>query len=178
MRYLYAVVAIAPLLAARLLTACGTDTAPIGSAADASTPTTPTGDAGGGTGGGTDGGGSGDGSTSADGSTAADAGTGACTSPAGCSGATPVCCGTIVVTGGTVPNCTTDPPKVACTSAASCATQLGTTCSGTQTVRLCAMPADCTEATANKCCTFKRDGGSLSFCASALVAGIAGGTCM
>jgi hypothetical protein len=49
---------------------------------------------------------------------------------------------------------------------------------GTKTVRLCKSNADCTEAGANQCCTFPGDGGSLTFCANLIVAGVGGGTCM
>jgi hypothetical protein len=52
------------------------------------------------------------------------------------------------------------------------------TCSGTEVVRLCAKPADCTEANYNKCCDFSQGTGTLDFCASTLVANIAGATCM
>jgi hypothetical protein len=46
-------------------------------------------------------------------------------------------------------------------------------------VQLCAKTADCaTAGSYNKCCTFSQDGGSLSFCASQLIATFGGGTCM
>ena len=171
MRILLTVAVLPAVVGSLLLAACSSNSGSSAGTGDASTSD----DSGTGHEGGADGGGSIDGSKSD--SSTAEAGA-ACVSPAGCNGATPVCCGTIKITGGTVPNCTTDPPVVACAAAASCATMLGTTCTGTQTVRLCAAAADCTETAANKCCTFTQDGGSLSFCSNAFVAGIAGGTCL
>jgi hypothetical protein len=68
---------------------------------------------------------------------------------------------------------------VDCESSTACPTDLGTaSCSGTEVVRLCAKPADCTEANYAKCCTFSQGTGTLDFCANALVAGIAGAKCM
>jgi hypothetical protein len=96
----------------------------------------------------------------------------------GCGAAAPVCCGTIVLTGGSIPNCTSDPVTTTCQTSAQCTTKLGASCTGSNVVRLCAQPSDCTEATENQCCTFPGDGGSLSFCATSFAAGAAGGTCM
>jgi hypothetical protein len=102
-----------------------------------------------------------------------------CSGPKECSTSADVCCGTIPVTGGKVPNCTTGTVTVVCKAAAQCPTQLGgATCSGTQIVRLCEKPADCTETGAPKCCTFSEGSGSLSFCANGIVAAIGGGVCM
>ena len=68
---------------------------------------------------------------------------------------------------------------MACATSASCATQfVATTCTGTEVVRLCAQPADCTETGDPKCCTFSENGGMLSFCANSIVAASAGATCM
>jgi hypothetical protein len=101
----------------------------------------------------------------------------ACTAPSGCM-ATEVCCGTIPITGGTVPNCTTGGVSTVCAAPSACATKLGTSCSGTQTVRLCTKNADCAESADGSCCTFgDADGGSLSFCANALVGAFGGGKC-
>jgi hypothetical protein len=101
-----------------------------------------------------------------------------CMSPAGCTG-TDVCCGTIPITGGSVPNCTTGPISTVCAAASGCATKLGASCSGTQTVRLCTKNADCTESGDTSCCSFgDADGGALSFCANGLIGALGGGTCM
>jgi hypothetical protein len=117
-------------------------------------------------------------SSSTDGGPKHDSGTtSSCTSPAGCP-AKDVCCGTIPITGGTVPNCTTGTITTVCTAASACTTSLGAACSGTQTVRLCTTKADCTETADNLCCTFgDPDSGSLSFCANGFVAAFGGGKC-
>ena len=117
-------------------------------------------------------------SSSSDSSSSPDTGGFACMSPAGCTSSTPVCCAHITVTGGSVPNCTTDPPVVACSSSASCPTTTGTTCSGSEIFRLCASNADCTESGNNECCTFSESGSSINFCSNAIVAAFAGATCM
>lgn len=91
-----------------------------------------------------------------------------------------VCCGTIPITGGTVPNCTTQPIETSCANPNNCKTNLsGLTCMGTKTVRTCSTNADCTETGAPLCCTFGGGdaGGSLTFCANEIVAGAGGGTC-
>ncbi len=106
-------------------------------------------------------------------------GGGACQEPTNCT-AGDVCCGTIPITGGTVPNCTTSPIELACAAPGNCKTNLsGFTCMGTKTVRICQTNADCTETGAPKCCTFGGGdaGGSLTFCANDIVAGAGGGTC-
>jgi hypothetical protein len=77
-----------------------------------------------------------------------------------------------------VPNCTYGNVSVACTPDAKCPTTLGSTCTGTQKVRLCQANGDCTEPGANKCCTFAEGGGSLNFCANGIIAGFGGGKCM
>lgn len=102
-----------------------------------------------------------------------------CNLPSDCSGGE-VCCGRIPITGGTVPNCTTGAIVTRCVDPSACTTALGSSCSGTQTVRLCAANADCTESTDNQCCTFggSGDAGALSFCANSLVAAFGGGKCM
>jgi hypothetical protein len=102
-----------------------------------------------------------------------------CAEPTDCSGGD-VCCGTIPITGGTVPNCTTSPIEEKCAAPANCKTNLsGLTCMGTKTVRICKTNADCTETGAPLCCTFGGGdaGGSLTFCANEIVAGAGGGTC-
>jgi hypothetical protein len=102
-----------------------------------------------------------------------------CTEPTDCSGGD-VCCGTIPITGGTVPDCTTSPIETSCANPSNCKTNLsGLTCSGTKTIRICKTNADCTETGAPLCCTFGGGdaGGSLTFCANEIVAGAGGGTC-
>ncbi len=102
-----------------------------------------------------------------------------CSLPTDCASGD-VCCGTIPITGGTAPDCNTAPIETACATPSACKTNLsGFTCMGTKTVRLCKTSADCTETGAPSCCTFGGGdaGGSLTFCASALVAGAGGGTC-
>jgi hypothetical protein len=130
-------------------------------------------DGGGGGGGGTDAGTGGGGDDSGGGTTPT------CDKPSDCSGSGDVCCGTIPITGGSVPNCTTDPIMIACTPGSMCKTSLGMSCSGTQIVRLCTANSDCTESGANQCCTFSGgDGGSLSFCTNGLISAFGGGKCM
>jgi len=103
---------------------------------------------------------------------------GPCNLPSDCP-TNDVCCGTIPITGGTVPNCTTGNISTACSARSACKTSLGTTCSGTQTVRLCSTNTDCTESGDMQCCTFGgTDGGGLSFCANAFIAAFGGGVCM
>jgi hypothetical protein len=111
--------------------------------------------------------------------TGSSADSGPCSSPAGCP-ASNVCCGTIPITGGTPPACTTGTISIVCAPASSCATSLGSTCTGTQKVRLCTKNADCTESTDNLCCTFGGGsaGGTLSFCANTLIAVFGSGKCM
>lgn len=101
----------------------------------------------------------------------------ACTVPAECP-ASDVCCETIPLTGGSIPNCTTGTVSAVCAAPAACATALGTGCTGTQTVRLCTKNADCTEKGDNQCCTFGSDAGAQAFCANGLVAAFGGGKCM
>jgi hypothetical protein len=101
-----------------------------------------------------------------------------CQEPTDCTGGD-VCCGTIPITGGTAPNCTSGMITSVCQPPSHCITQLGSTCMGTQTVRICTSNADCAEKGANLCCTFGGDdGGSLTFCANGLIAGFGGGKCM
>jgi len=98
--------------------------------------------------------------------------------PSDCPGQ--VCCATIPITGGQVPNCTTGTLTASCKAASACPTNLGgLSCSGTEQVQLCNAASDCTNAGAgnNLCCTFTNDAGSLSFCASSLVGNLGGGTC-
>ena len=59
-----------------------------------------------------------------------------------------------------------------CVAAGACSTMLGTSCIGTQIVQLCTKPSDCTDPLNNQCCTFTHDGGALTFCSSAFVAGL------
>jgi hypothetical protein len=102
-----------------------------------------------------------------------------CKEPTDCTSGD-VCCGTIPITGGTVPNCTTSPIELSCAAPGNCKTNLsGFTCMGTKTVRICQTNADCTETGAPKCCTFGGGdaGGGLTFCANDIVAGAGGGTC-
>ena len=77
----------------------------------------------------------------------------ACAAPSDCSGATPICCGTATLTGGSLPNCTVGSVTTACQAA--CSDQLQLRCTATQTPRLCATSADCTSDTNGntKCCT-------------------------
>jgi hypothetical protein len=123
-----------------------------------------------------DSGGGGDDSPSDAPTTQADASFG-CMDPSTCASAMPVCCGTIPLTGGTIPNCTQGQISSACDTSAHCPTNIGLSCTGTQTVRLCKTSADCTEPSYNMCCTFGQSGGSLSFCANGVIAGGGGGTC-
>ena len=101
-----------------------------------------------------------------------------CSGPAEVARAATCAAARFPVTGGTIPNCTTGAISVACDGGSECATKTATSCSGTQVVRLCKQPADCTETGAPKCCTFTQDGGALSFCANGIIAGLGGGTCM
>lgn len=122
--------------------------------------------------------GSSSGGGSSSGSTADDAGF-ACASTSDCGGGGQVCCGTIPLTGGSPPNCTSGGVTVSCTSGSSCPTTLGSSCSGQQIVRLCRQNSDCTESSYGQCCTFPgQNGASLSFCANSLIATFANATCM
>ncbi len=88
-----------------------------------------------------------------------------------------MCCSTIDIDGGTVPNCT-GTPVVACTAPSACPTTIvSTSCTGTQTLRLCKTNADCTESTYDQCCTFTSSGGSLTFCANSTIGFLGGGNC-
>lgn len=76
-----------------------------------------------------------------------------------------------------MPNCTTGTINVKCAAATDCKTSLGSSCTGTQTVRPCKTNGDCTEPNDDKCCTFGGTDGGISFCASALVGAFGGGKC-
>lgn len=108
---------------------------------------------------------------------ASDAGDGglACTSPAGCGGSTTLCCGTVVLNGGSPPNCTASSVTSQCS--AQCASAFVSNCSGTETVQLCAQGPDCKDPTYDKCCTFTSGNQSLTFCATDSMATFAGATC-
>ena len=118
--------------------------------------------------------------TDTGGSTTPDSAAAAYTTASQCPSATPICCQTIPLTGGSVPNCTNGPLTVACETSAACPTTLGLSCSGNQVVRLCSSNSDCTESNYNLCCNFPGGdaGASLSFCANQLDALGGGGTCM
>lgn len=156
MRFTFLVPVVLPLLALAACSSSSTDVdagSPDGATADAA----PKADAG------------------SDSASSADAGP--CTVPAECPPSN-VCCETIPLTGGSIPNCTTGTVTSACKAPGACATSLGTGCSGTQTVRLCTKNADCTEPGDNLCCTFGDDAGAQTFCANGFVAGFGGGKCM
>jgi hypothetical protein len=102
----------------------------------------------------------------------------ACDGPDECGGATPVCCGVDVPNGsGTFPQCGISTLGTSCTSAAACPTHLGTTCSDTTKVQICHVASECTDAAANKCCTFMSSGAELTFCTDALTASLGNATC-
>lgn len=84
------------------------------------------------------------------------------------------------LTGGSVPNCTTGGITSVCKAASACPTQVGFSCMGSEQLQLCNGAGQCNNAGAGntKCCTFTNDGGSLSFCTSALAGSVGGGTCM
>ncbi len=120
--------------------------------------------------------GSGGGSGSSSG--AMDAGF-ACASPSDCGGSGQVCCGNIMLTGGSPPSCNSGGVTVMCTAGQSCPTTLGSSCTGTEVIRLCKQNTDCTEGNYGQCCTFPgMNGQSLSFCANSLIASFANATCM
>jgi len=108
-------------------------------------------------------------------SDASDASSLACTSPVGCGTGTPICCGTVVLNGGTPPNCTASSITSSCK--AQCASAFVSNCSGTETVQLCAQGSDCTDPTYDKCCTFTSGNESLTFCATQSMANLSGATC-
>jgi hypothetical protein len=90
----------------------------------------------------------------------------ACDKPADCPASAHICCGTIVVNGGTLPNCQIGSASSVC--AATCTTALNFTCSATDTVRLCAAAADCAgDALNTYCCSFAIS--PVPFCVSAIV---------
>jgi hypothetical protein len=100
----------------------------------------------------------------------------ACTSPSTCGSGTPICCASVVLNGGTPPNCTATSIASSCKGV--CTTTFVSSCSGTETVQLCAKANDCTDPTYDKCCTFTSGNQSLTFCASQTIANSAGATCL
>ncbi|HTQ43528.1 MAG TPA: hypothetical protein VMI75_12275 [Polyangiaceae bacterium] len=67
--------------------------------------------------------------------------------PSQCGGTTPECCGTAVLNGGTVPNCSVATLSSQCV--AKCISNISLTCGSTtktvtDTLHMCATPADCT----------------------------------
>jgi hypothetical protein len=99
-----------------------------------------------------------------------------CTNPTQCDAGAALCCGTIVLSGGSPPAC--DVSSITTTCAAQCATMLPFSCTGTDTVRLCNQNTDCTEQGYDKCCTFQTGGQSVTFCANQGIATSAGATCL
>jgi hypothetical protein len=99
-----------------------------------------------------------------------------CTLPTDCNNE--FCCGTIVFNGGQLPHCDLKSASSAC--AATCKSDIALSCNATDTVRACAANADCVDAGANynKCCTVAFSDAAATFCWSANLAGLAGGTCM
>ena len=88
------------------------------------------------------------------------------------------CCGVYVPDGtGTFPQCGIASVGTSCTTKAACPTHIAQACNQTSKVTLCRVPADCTDANNNKCCTFASGGASLTFCTDALTASVGGGTC-
>jgi hypothetical protein len=76
--------------------------------------------------------------------------------PSQCGGATPECCGTAVLNGGTVPNCSVATLSSQCV--ATCTSTISLSCGSTghtvtDTLHMCATPADCTTDSGNpNCC--------------------------
>jgi hypothetical protein len=74
-----------------------------------------------------------------------------CLTPDDCGGATPDCCGTLVVNGGLLPNCNAQSFTTQCV--ASCTSNLVGSCTATDTMHLCTDGSDCAKDTANpNCC--------------------------
>jgi len=108
---------------------------------------------------------------------AGDGGT-ACTDPSACTADAPVCCGSIPITGGTAPNCTTGTLSSSCATTTACPTKLSFACTGAEQVHLCAANADCSEASYPLCCNFGSSASPLFFCTSDAIAGVTGATCV
>jgi len=100
-----------------------------------------------------------------------------CDGPDECGGASPVCCGVYVASGGTYPNCGISALGTGCTSSAQCPTHLGGSCTDTTKVQICHVNAECSDPQNNKCCTFTSGGAMLTFCIDQTTASLAGATC-
>ncbi len=97
-----------------------------------------------------------------------------CTVPSDCPNE--FCCGTIVFNGGQLPHCDLESVSSDCKS--TCKSNVSLSCNATDTVRACTATADCADAGTGytKCCTVAFSDASATFCWSANLAGLAGGT--
>jgi hypothetical protein len=74
-----------------------------------------------------------------------------CFGPSDCGGSTPDCCGTLVVNGGQLPNCTGQSLTTQCV--AKCTSQITLNCMTTDTLHVCTQPSDCSDDPSNpNCC--------------------------
>ncbi len=98
----------------------------------------------------------------------------ACLVPSDCrSGVTagPDCCATVVLNGGTFPQCTAASFSTAC---GTCKTTIATSCNDTDTLHLCVTAADCSADVSNPLCCNLRNG--TFACISSLVSQAGGFT--
>jgi hypothetical protein len=116
----------------------------------------------------------GDGSTSPEGGFFTHA---TCAEADQCEAGAPTCCGTLDFR----PNCSLRKLTASCAPEQACLTTLQPFCGGTETVRLCATTAECTEPGFNRCCTFDihdPNGQTLVMCASQAMANASDASCV
>ena len=80
-----------------------------------------------------------------------------------------VCCGTLVLTGTMIQNCSLASLTTQCSAPGSCASNVALSC-GTDTIRGCEHAAECTETNYPNCCLFDYGDGGAQFCVSDLFA--------
>lgn len=100
-----------------------------------------------------------------------------CKKPSDCSNT--FCCGSITFNGGTAPNCTLVDASASCKG--TCISNVNAlSCKTTDTMRSCAVTADCADAGAGytKCCNVPFQDAAATFCWNSFFAQQAGGTCL
>lgn len=137
---------------------------------------TGTGDTGTGDTGTTSDGGGGDTGTTTDGGATDASAMFSCTKPSDCPNA--FCCGNITFNGGNPPNCTLVDASSSCK--ATCISKVNAlSCKTTDTMRSCAVTADCADAGGGytKCCNVPFQDAAATFCWNTFYAQQAGGSC-
>lgn len=91
-----------------------------------------------------------------------------CTKPSDCNdgGNANVCCASIALGQGMLPNCPVNNVTTSCKTAQACPSMVQFMCNTTQQLRACAMNADCTENGYTSCCTFMNGMQKYSACFS------------